>query len=79
MAVGAFVCSLLNFVPYLNFITWILALVFGHIALSEMERAPGLGGRGLAIAALVITYVLLLLAVIIVIVFAAGGIRKPHF
>ena len=79
MAVGAFVCSLLNFVPYLGFITWILALVFGHIALSEMERVPGLGGRGLAIAALVITYVLLLLALIIVIVFAAGGIRKPHF
>ena len=78
MAVGAFVCSLLSIVPYLDFITWIPALVFGHIALSEMQRAPGLGGRGLAIAALVITYLFLLIVLVIFLVFVTNGVRRPH-
>lgn len=61
MAVAGFVCSLLNFVPFINFVSWVLALVFAHVALSNIRRTPGLGGRGLAVAALVITYALLAL------------------
>jgi len=36
-----------------------LAIIFGHIALSQIKRDPGLGGRGMAYAGLAITYVLL--------------------
>ena len=59
LAIAALVMGLCNFVPYLNFVTWILALVFGHVALSQMKRDPALEGRGMAIAGLVITYFLL--------------------
>ena len=52
MAIAALVMGLCNFVPYLNFVTWILALVFGHVALSQMKRDPELGGRGMALAGL---------------------------
>ena len=59
LAIAALVMGLCNFVPYLNFVTWILALVFGHVALSQMKRDSALEGRGMAIAGLVITYFLL--------------------
>ena len=61
LAIAALVMGLCNFVPFLNIVTWILALVFGHVALSQMKRDPALEGRGMAIAGLVITYFLLVL------------------
>ena len=61
LAIATLVMGLCNFVPFLNFVSWILALVFGHVALSQMKRDPALEGRGMAIAGLVITYFLLVL------------------
>lgn len=61
LAIAALVMGLCNFVPFLNFVSWILALVFGHVALSQMKRDPALEGRGMAIAGLVITYFLLVM------------------
>ena len=75
LAIAAFVLSLCNFIPYINFAAWILALVFGHTALSQMKRDPSLDGRGMAVAALVITYFLLAVGVIIVAVMVAKGQR----
>ena len=63
MAVTALVMSLLNFVPFINFVSWIFAIVFGHIALSQTQTDPTLEGRGMAVAALAITYTLLALVV----------------
>lgn len=76
MAIAAFVCSLLNFVPYLGFISCILAIVFGHLALSEIKKSPGLGGKGLATAALIITYVLLLIGFIVGVIIGTGAYRR---
>jgi hypothetical protein len=50
-----------NFIPYFQSVSWILALVFGHIALSRTNRDESLKGRGMAIAGLAITYFLLLM------------------
>jgi hypothetical protein len=75
LAIAALVMGLCNFVPFLNFVTWILALVFGHVALSQMKRDPALEGRGMAIAGLVITYFLLLMGLTFGVLTIA---RKEH-
>ncbi|HEY3900592.1 MAG TPA: DUF4190 domain-containing protein [Chthoniobacter sp.] len=64
VAIAAFVLSICNFIPLVNLVSWILAIVLGHIALSQTERDPTLGGRRFAIAALIITYSLLAIGLI---------------
>lgn len=59
LAIAAFVC------PLVFCVLFPLGIIFGHIALSQIART-GEGGRGLAIAGLVISYVL---AAIVVFVF----------
>ena len=52
-AITSLICGLLFFVPF----AFIAAVVFGHIALSEVKRSAGrLKGEGLAIAGLVLGY-----------------------
>ncbi|MCV7044733.1 DUF4190 domain-containing protein [Mycobacterium frederiksbergense] len=60
MAIAALVCSLV-LAP--------LGIVFGHIALSQINRT-GEEGRGLAIAGLVIGYIFTAIAVLWFVVFA---------
>ena len=78
LAVTALVMALLNFVPFVNFISWLFAIIFGHIALSQIESDPSLEGRGMAVAALVITYILLALGVIWVILIFNGVTHLPR-
>ena len=77
LAVIAFVASLLNFVPYVNFGAWIAALVYGHTALIETRRDPTLDGRGLAVAALIITYTLLAVGIIVLALIVGGALANP--
>ena len=52
-AVVSLICGLLFFIPLL----FIVAIVFGHLALSEIRKSAGrLKGEGLAIAGLVLGY-----------------------
>jgi type IV pilus assembly protein PilA len=52
-AITSLVCGFLFFVPF----AFIAAIVFGHMALSEIKRSAGrLKGEGLAIAGLVLGY-----------------------
>ena len=52
-AITSLLCGLLFFIPFL----FIVAIVFGHLALSEIKRSAGrLKGEGLAIAGLVLGY-----------------------
>jgi hypothetical protein len=71
--------SLLNLVPGLNLVTWILALIFGHVALSNIKHDSTLEGRGMAIAALVITYALLGLGIAWGVLMAIGVARFPKY
>ena len=55
MAIASLVLSLLTLACGF---TWILGIIFGHVALSQIKRT-GEGGRGMAVAGLVIGYVCL--------------------
>lgn len=53
-AVLSLICGLLFFIPFL----FIAAIVFGHLALSEIRKSAGrLKGEGIAIAGLVLGYI----------------------
>lgn len=60
IAIAALILSMCGFIPYVNFISWIFALLLGHIALVQIDRNSALTGRWMAITGLVITYFLLL-------------------
>jgi len=45
--------------PYLNLVSWLPSLVFGHLALTQIKREPSMEGRGLALGAVVIAYSML--------------------
>jgi len=69
-AIGSLVCGLLFFFPP----SAILAVIMGHLSLSEIRRSAGrLGGRGVAIAGLVLGYAGL--SFIPVLIIAAIAIR----
>jgi type IV pilus assembly protein PilA len=52
-AVGSLICGLVFFVPFL----FVVAIVLGHLALSEIRKSAGrLKGEGIAIAGLVLGY-----------------------
>ncbi|MFX1818385.1 DUF4190 domain-containing protein [Pseudarthrobacter sp. CC4] len=55
-----------------SFFVSLLGIILGHIALNQI-KTTGEGGRGLAIAALVIGYLSLALAVVIIIVVFASA------
>lgn len=78
-AITALVMGVGNFIPFVNFVTWILALVFGHLALFQMETDESLKGRGMAIAGLVITYFLLVVVITVVVLCLVNNKPLPHF
>ena len=69
MAVASFVLGLLGGTVFF-FIGSILAIVFGHIALKQISASEGeLGGRGLALAGLILGYIVVTTTVVGVLVF----------
>ena len=55
---GLAIASLVLGIVWLYWIGSILAVIFGHIALSQIKKSGGLqGGRGMAIAGLVLGYI----------------------
>lgn len=60
LAITALIVAVCGFIPYVNFVSWIFALILGHLALIQIERSYALSGRWMAITALAITYFLLL-------------------
>ncbi|MCA9124129.1 MAG: DUF4339 domain-containing protein [Planctomycetaceae bacterium] len=65
MAVASFVLGLLG-TSLLFFFGSILAIVFGHIALKQIvDSKQRLGGRGLAIAGLILGYIVLAIGIIV--------------
>ena len=72
MAIASLVCAFL-FAP--------LGIIFGHVSMSQIKRT-GEQGRGLAIAGLIISYVLTILTVLVVvatIAFAAFAIQMTNW
>jgi type IV pilus assembly protein PilA len=70
-AITSLVCGLLFFIPFL----FIVGIVFGHLALSEIKRSAGrLKGEGLAIAGLVLGYSWVVFALPLILIIAAIAI-----
>ena len=63
LAIAALIVAMCGFIPYVNFISWIFALLVGHLALVQIDRNSALTGRWMAITGLVITYFLLLVGI----------------
>jgi hypothetical protein len=76
-AVTALLIGVNNFIPFVGLVLWILALVFGHIGLSQMKTDETLKGRGMAIAGLAITYFLLVTVTTLVVLFVANNKPLP--
>jgi type IV pilus assembly protein PilA len=65
-AIGSLICGIINVFPL-----FIVAIILGHLALSDIKKSAGrLGGRGLAIAGLVLGYLGVVFIPIILIIAA---------
>jgi hypothetical protein len=78
-AIASLICSLLGYIGVFGFGP-ILGIIFGHLALREIDRSNGmLQGRGLAQAGLILGYIalglalLMLVALVIILVAGAGA------
>ena len=63
LAIAALIVAACGFIPYVNFVSWIFALILGHLALLQIDRNSALSGRWMAITGLAITYFLILVGV----------------
>jgi hypothetical protein len=62
LAIAALICGILSIIGGALFIIpFLLAIIFGHIALAQCNRDPEVGGKGLAIAGLAMGYASILL------------------
>ena len=69
---GMAVASLVLGLVWIYWVGSILAVIFGHLALNETKRDPRVGGRGLAVAGLVLGYLGLGILILGMGVFAAA-------
>lgn len=81
MAVAGFVLAIVSWcigwIPYIGFaafITWILGLIFSIVGMSQTKNDPNLGGRGLAIAGLVISLIGVVFLILMVMLLFIFGI-----
>ncbi len=69
-AIASLICSLLGYIGVFGFGP-LLGIIFGHLALREIDRSNGaLQGRGIAQAGLILGYIALGLALLAIIFFA---------
>jgi hypothetical protein len=73
-AIASFVLSLFFFVPFLNGITWLLALVFGHLAVAQSDPDRRSPAASLAWVGLWLSYVEIGFFLVALIWFLALGI-----
>jgi hypothetical protein len=68
-AIASLICSLLGYIGVFGFGP-LLGIIFGHLALREIDRSNGaLQGRGIAQAGLILGYIALGLVLLMIIVF----------
>ena len=69
LAIASLVCSILGIS--------LIGVILGHIALSQINNSNGMqGGRGLAIAGLIIGYIGLAFAVLFILLIIIGAIAS---
>jgi hypothetical protein len=75
LAVAAFVVSFCSFIPFVNFVSWIPALILAHAAIAEIDKDRNLEGRALAQGAIVISSTFLVLGVLLLLAAAMGFVK----
>jgi hypothetical protein len=70
---GLAIASMVLGIVWIWWIGSVLAVVFGHIALSQINQHPSQEGKGMAIAGLVLGYVGLAFLVLFIIVGVSAG------
>lgn len=66
---GSAIASLIfGILAWMTGLPGLIAIILGHVALGRIKRNPGLGGKGMAVAGLILGY-LQMLALIVVLVF----------
>ena len=82
MAVAGLVCSLVG-LPCCGLVLFsVLGLIFSAIALRQINRDPTQGGKGMAIAGLIISLVTLFFAIVVWLVVLVSGVSQSsdiHF
>ena len=68
---GLAVAGMVLGILWLYWVGSILAVIFGHVALSQIKRNPNQGGRGMAIAAVVLGWIGV--AILAIVILAAIG------
>jgi hypothetical protein len=72
---GLAIASMVLGIVWIFWLGSILAVIFGHVALSQIKRSMGaLGGRGMAIAGLVLGYLGLATLALVIVLAATGAI-----
>jgi hypothetical protein len=74
LAVASLICGILGFLCF----AFVPAIICGHMALSRLKAGRAVGGRGMAIAGLVLGYMWLALTVIGLALFSAGFMQAFH-
>jgi hypothetical protein len=77
MAVASFVLSLVGIFCF-GFVTGLLALVFGAVAMRAISREPGLRGHGLAVAGFIIG-IIDVIGWLVWLVIYAENMQRFHF
>ena len=72
---GLAIASMVLGILWIYWVGSILAVVFGHIALSQCKQDPNLGGKGMAIAGVVLGWI----GVAFIILAIIGGILSTMF
>jgi len=76
---GFSIASLVLGIVWIYWVGSILALVFGYIAKSQIDRSGGAqGGRGMAIAGIVLGWIGIALLILFIVIIAAGVASEPY-
>ncbi|MGD9997594.1 MAG: DUF4190 domain-containing protein [Ilumatobacteraceae bacterium] len=70
---GLAIASMVLGILWLWWVGSILAVIFGHVAISQTSRDPYLGGKGMAIAGLVLGYIGVGFLLLFIVVAAAAS------
>lgn len=77
---GLAIASLVLGIVWIYWIGSILAVIFGHVALSQIKKSNGTqGGRGMAIAGLVLGYIGLAMIVLFIVIVIVGTTVSSDF
>lgn len=76
LAVASFVMGLVGVLPILPFIGSLLAVIFGHIALTQTSKS-GDRGRGFAIAGIILGWLIIALAIVLLAFLFPAFVESP--